>query len=250
MAAPAGITGMTGLQGLRGLQGPPRYAFQGRPFGYSTARLTTSTPTDGSDKIYLTPQNLGTWYNLTDALFQGNNSGLTIYLPFYNPIYGVGPTGTISSAVGFTTYITYTTSTPVAEIGLRANAVVSIAGNDPPLNNPASANLPTSVRVLPPPNGPTGNTFSVAYPTDNCNSTAGTARVQETTAVETTNEAYPTPEQAGNFWLFKNNSSRDRVVTFVNGPVTYDGNDAATELTLQVGYKMTVLYTGTNFIVL
>jgi hypothetical protein len=245
-----GITGMTGLQGLRGLQGPPRYAFRGPPFGYTSARITTSTPTNGSDKIYLTPQNLGTWFNITSALFVDNNSGLTIYLPGYDPIYGVGPTGTISSAVGFTTYITYTTSTPVAEIGLRANAVVSIAGNDPPLNNPASANLPTLVRVLPEPNGPTGNTFSVAYPTDNCNSTAGTARVQETTAVETTNEAFPTPEQAGNFWLFKNNDSQDRTVTFSNGVVTYDGNDLTTSLTLERSHKMTVLYTGSNFIVL
>ena len=246
-----GITGMTGLQGLRGLQGPPRYAFRGPPFGYTSARITTSTPTGDTGEIYLTPQNLGTWYNLTaDAVGNGDPAPLTIYLPGYDPIYGVGPTGTISSAVGFTTYITYTTSTPVAEIGLRANAVVSIAGNDPPLNNPASANLPTLVRVLPEPNGPTGNTFSVAYPTDNCNSTAGTARVQETTAVETTNEAFPTPEQAGNFWLFKNNDARDRVVTFSNGPVTYDDNDMTTELTLQKGYKMTVLYTGTNFIVL
>jgi hypothetical protein len=197
----------------------------------------------------LTPQNLGTWFNITSDLFAGAGSGLTIYLPGYDPIYGVGPTGTISSAVGFTTYITYTTSTPVAEIGLRANAVVSIAGNDPPLNNPASANLPTSVRVLPPPNGPTGNTFSVAYPTDNCNSTAGTARVQESTAVETTNEAFPTPEQAGNFWLFKNNDTRDRAVTFVNGSPIYRGG-AVTSLTLERSHKMTVLYTGSNFIVL
>jgi len=246
-----GITGMTGLQGLRGLQGPPRYAFQGPPFGYSTARLTISTPTGDTGKIYLTPQNIGTWYNLTaDAVGNGDPAPLTIYLPGYDPIYGVGPTGTISSAVGFTTYITYTTSTPVASIGLRANAVVSIAGNDPPLNNPASANLPTSVRVLPPPNGPTGNTFSVAYPTDNCNSTAGTARVQETTAVETTNEAFPTPEQAGNFWLFKNNDDKDMSITFSNGVVTYDGNDLTTSLTLERSHKMTVLYTGTNFIVL
>ena len=249
MAAPTGITGMTGLQGLRGVTGPPRYAFQGPPFGYTTARLTTSTPTDGSDKIYLTPQNLGTWFNLTNPLFSGNSSELTIYLPGYNPTYGVGPTGTISSAVGFTTYITYTTSTPVAEIGLRANALISIAPNDPPLNNPASANLPTLVRVLPEPNGPTGNTFSVTYDTNNCNSTAGSARVQETTAVETTNEAFPTPEQAGNFWLFKNNDNRTRTVNFLNGSPIYRGA-AVTTFSLERSHKMTVLYTGSNFIVL
>jgi hypothetical protein len=244
-----GITGMTGLQGLRGLEGPPRYAFQGPPFGYTTARLTTSTPAECNDTIYLTPQNLGTWFNLTSNAFSGSGSALTIYLPGYFPTYGVGPTGTISSAVGFTTYITYTTSTPVAEIGLRANAVVSIAPDDPPLNNPANANLPTLVRVLPEPNGPTGNTFSVAYDTNNCNSTAGSARVQETTAVETTNEAFPTPEQAGNFWLFKNNDAYDRTVTFSGGSPIYQGS-AVSSLTLQRSYKMTVLYTGSNFIVL
>ena len=248
MAAPTGITGMTGLQGLRGLQGPPRYAFQGPPFGYPTARLTTSTPSDASKKIYLTPQNLGTYFNITSNLV-GNDAILTIYLPFYNPTYGVGPTGTISSAVGFTTYITYTTSTPVAGLGLRPNAVVSIAPNDPALNNPLNANLPTSVRVLPAPNGPTGNTFSVEYPTDNCNSTAGSARVQETTAVETTNEAYPTSEQAGSFWLFKNNFDKNLAVTFSDGVVS-TGSGKITSLTRLRGYKITVLYTGSNFILL
>ena len=73
----------------------------------------------------------------------------------------------------------------------------------------------------------------------------------ESTAVETTNEAFPTPEQAGNFWLFKNNDSRaSRTVNFINGPVAYEGDDMTTSLTLAQGQKMTVLYTGSNFIVL
>jgi hypothetical protein len=243
-----GITGMTGLQGLRGLQGPPRYAFRGPPFGYTSARLTISTPTGDTGKIYLTPQNIGTWYNLTaDAVGNGDPAPLTIYLPGYDPIYDVGPTGTISSAVGFNTYITYTTSTPVADLGLRANALITITGT---LNNPTNV-IPTGqVRILPAPTGPTGSTFSVAATTNTSSSSSGAGAVQESTAVETTNEAFPTPEQAGNFWLFKNNDDKDMSITFSNGVVTYDGNDLATSLTLERGYKMTVLYTGTNFIVL
>lgn len=254
MAAPTGITGMTGLQGLRGLQGPPRYAFQGPPYGSNSARITTSTPTGDTGELYLTPQNMGTWFNITaDAVGDGNPAPLTIYLPQvvggsgYNPIYGVGPTGTISSAVGRTTLITYTTSTPVADLGLRANALITITGT---LNNPTNV-IPTGqVRILPAPTGPTGSTFSVAATTNTSSSSSGEGAVQETTAVETTNEAFPTPEQAGNFWLIKNNHDRNLLVTFSNSKVTYEGDDLTDELTLTQGYKMTVLYTGSNFIVL
>jgi hypothetical protein len=247
MAAPTGITGMTGLQGLRGLEGPPRYAFRGPPFGYTTARLTTSTPTGDTGVIYLTPQNLGTWYNLTaDAVGNGNPAPLTIHLPGYNPTYGLGPTGTISSAIGRTTHITYTTTTPVADLGLRANALITITGT---LNNPTNV-IPTGqVRILPAPTGPTGSTFSVAATTNTSTSSSGAGAVQETTAVETTNEAFPTPEQAGNFWLFKNNDDKDMSITFSNGSPIYRGS-AVTSLTLERSHKMTVLYTGSNFIVL
>jgi hypothetical protein len=81
-------------------------------------------------------------------------------------------------------------------------------------------------------------------------SAAETGTVTESTAVETTNEAFPTPEQAGNFWLFKNNDGRARTVNFLNGPVTYENDDTTTTLELAIGQKMTVLYTGSNFIVL
>jgi len=239
MAAPTGITGITGLQGLRGLLGPPRYAYQGPPYGVETARITVSSPT--SSPIYLTPQNFQTYFNITSSTLVGDT--LTISFPFYNPTYGVGPTGTISSAVGKTTYITYTTTTPVATLGLRANALVTITGT---LNNPSNV-IPTGqVRILPAPTGPTGSTFSVAATTNTNTSSSGAGAVQETTAVETTNEAYPTPEQVGSFWAFKNNSSSTIYVTFSNGTVQYNGASGVTSLVLSVGDGFTILYSSTN----
>ena len=243
MSAPTGITGMTGMQGLRGLPGPPRYAYQGPPYGSSTARITLVSPT--SSPIYLTPQNFGTYYNITSNTIVSD--ALTISLPFYNPIYGVGPTGTISSAVGKTTYITYTTSTPVATLGLRANALITITGT---LNNPSNVIPSGQVRILPAPTGPTGSTFSVAATTNTNTSSSGAGAVQETTAVETTNEAYPTPEQAGSFWAFKNNHSVTVNITFSNGSVSYQGVDV-TSLPLESGNGFSLLYRGTNgFIIL
>jgi hypothetical protein len=242
MAAPTGITGMTGLQGLRGLTGPPRYAYQGPPYGTTTARLNVVTPPAGT--IYLTPQNFGTIYNLTDVF----TTALTVSFPFYNPTYGVGPTGTISSAIGRTTYITYTTSTPVATLGLRANALITITGT---LDNPTNVIPSGQVRILPAPTGPTGSTFSVAATTNTSTSSSGAGAVQETTAVETTNEAYPTPEQNGSFWIFKNNSSGNLVLNLSNGTATVNGGSGATLIDLPIGYRATVLYSTTNgFIVL
>jgi len=243
MAAPTGVTGMTGLQGLRGVTGPPRYAFQGPPYGITTARIAVNSPT--SSPIYLTPQNFGTYFNITSNTMATDQ--LTISLPFYNPTYGVGPTGTISSAVGKTTYITYTTSTPVATLGLRANALITITGT---LNNPTNVIPSGQVRILPAPTGPTGSTFSVAASTNTSTSSSGAAAVQETTAVETTNEAYPTPEQAGSFWAFKNNCSFTVNITFSNGSVSYQGVDI-TSLPLESGNGFSLLYRGTNgFIIL
>jgi hypothetical protein len=243
MAAPTGVTGMTGLQGLRGVQGPPRYAFQGPPYGRTTARITVNSPT--SSPIYLTPQNFGTYFNITSNTMAADQ--LTIALPGYNPTYGVGPTGTISSAIGRTTYITYTTSTPVATLGLRANALITITGT---LNNPLNV-IPTGqVRILPAPTGPTGSTFSVEATTNTNTSSSGAGAVQETTAVETTNEAYPTPEQAGSFWAFKNNCSFTVNITFSNGTVSYQGTTATTRA-LESGDGFSLLYRGTNgFIIL
>lgn len=239
MAAPTGITGMTGLQGLRGLQGPPRYAFQGPPFGYTTARLTTSTPTDGSDKIYLTPQNLGTWYNLTSALFSTNNSSLTIYLPFYNPTYSTAAPVALSNSSWGGQYLQIETSAPH---NLRTQSLVTLAGMtfNSSLNGTYRVDTiysPTVFQVLTEGSGPG-------------NSGGETGTVTESTAVETTNEAFPTPEQAGNFWLFKNNDGRNRTVTFENGPVTYEGASSTTSLTLNRSYKMAVLYTGSEYIVI
>lgn len=243
MSAPTGITGMTGMQGLRGLQGPPRYGFQGVPYGNSNARINLVSPT--SSPIYLTPQNFQTYFNITSNTMASD--ALTISLPFYNPTYGVGPTGTISSAVGKTTYITYTTSTPVATLGLRANALITITGT---LNNPLNVIPSGQVRVLPAPTGPTGSTFSVAATTNTNTSSSGAGAVQESTAVETTNEAYPTPEQAGSFWAFKNNHSVTVNITFSNGSVSYQGVDI-TSLPLESGNGFSLLYRGTNgFIIL
>lgn len=244
MAGHTGITGMTGMQGLRGLQGPPRYAYQGPPYGPPTARITVSSPT--SSPIYLTPQNFGTFFNITSATMATDQ--LTISFPFYNPTYGLGPTGTISSAVGKTTYITYTTTTPVATLGLRANALITITGD---LNNPTNV-IPTGqVRILPAPTGPTGSSFSVAATTNTSTSSSGAGAVQETTAVETTNEAYPTPEQEGSFWAFKNNCYFTVFITFSNGSVTYKGVTGTTSIGLESGNGLTILYPDANgFIVI
>jgi hypothetical protein len=246
MAAPAGITGMTGLQGLRGLQGPPRYAFQGPPFGYTTARLTTSTPTGGGNAVYLTPQNLGTWYNITSSLFAGNNSALSIYLPFYNPTFSTAPPVALSSSSwgGYdiieTNYtLIITTSAPHK---LRLQSLVTLAGMT--FNDTVNGTYRVQ-RVG------SATQFTVYTSTQGPgNNSDETGTVTESTAVETTNEAFPAPEHAGNFWLFKNNDSRNRTVNFLNEPVTYEGDDEITTLELAKGQKMTVLYTGSNFIVL
>lgn len=239
-----GPTGRQGLQGLRGLTGPPRYAYPGPPYGPETARIVTNSPT--SSTIYLTPQNFGTYFNITSNTTTGDPAPLTISFPFYNPTYGVGPTGTIDQATGYSTYITYRTTTPVATLGLRANALITITGT---LNNPTNVIPSQQVRVLPAPTGPTGNNFSVAATTSTNTSSSGAGAVQETTAVEIINEAYPTPEQSGSFWVFKNNFSNDLAVTFSNGSATYQGS-VITSMTLARCFKMTVLYTGNEFIVI
>jgi hypothetical protein len=168
---------------------------------------------------------------------------LTISFPFYNPTYGFGPTGTISSATGKTTYITYTTSTPVTSLGLRANALIRIVGT---LNNPTNVIPSGEVRILPSPTGPTGYNFSVAATTNTSTSSSGSATVRETTAVETTNEAYPTPEQVRSFWAFKNNCSYTVFITFSNGSVTYKGTSGTTSMPIESGNGFMILYPDTN----
>lgn len=237
-----GPTGPQGLQGLRGLQGPPRYAYRGPPYGSETARITVKSPTGST--VYLTPQSFGNYFNITSNTTTGNPAPLTISFPFYNPTYGLGPTGTISGALGNDKNIIYTTTSPVSNFGLRANSLISITGT---LSGVVNVIPPGQVRVSSDP-GPTGNTFSVDINTDDKTS-SGTGYFQETTAVETTNEAYPTPEQAGSFWVVKNNYASNIAVTFSNGSAIYQGVNV-TSMTLSNGYKMTVLYTGNGFIVI
>jgi len=65
-------------------------------------------------------------------------------------------------------------------------------------------------------------------------------------AVETTNEAYPTPEQVGSFWALKNNCKFTVYVAFSNGSVKYQGAEGLNSLTLDSGNACSIMYTGAN----
>jgi hypothetical protein len=164
---------------------------------------------------------------------------LTISFPFYNPIYSTAPPLTIVNAV-FGATLTIITSSPHK---LRPQSLVTLAG----MTITASSQNgtfrvldildPVNFRVIPTVSGP-GN-----YSEE-------TGTVTESTAVETTNEAFPTPEQVGSFWAFKNNCSFTVFITFSNGTVSYQGT-AATTRALESGDGFTLLYRGTNgFIIL
>lgn len=246
MPGPTGVTGMVGLQGLRGVVGPPRYGFPGPAYGLPNARITVNTPT--SSPIYLTPQNFGTYFNITSNAVVSD--ALTVSFPFYNPTYGVGPTGVLYSARGYTTYIMYTLTGPVSAIGLRENSLVTITA-DPVWDSPTNVVPTGQVRV----SNPSGNTFSVITPTTNSIEliapTTIPPTVIETTAVERTNEAYPTPEQTGSFWAFKNNCLNTVTITLSNGSVTYQGVPGVISIPLESGNGFSILYSGTNgFIVI
>ena len=55
-------------------------------------------------------------------------------------------------------------------------------------------------------------------------------------------ESYPLPEQAGLFWVFRNNTSSTITLNFSNGTVDCAGNTAATTLDILKGNGVTVAY--------
>jgi hypothetical protein len=241
----SGPTGPQGLQGLRGLQGDPAPASQTGPaYGVTTARITVVTPS--SSPIYLTPQNLGTYFNITSNAMAVDQ--LTVSFPFYNPTYGtnVSSLSNISNIPGtFGAYqIEFTTT---AAHNLRVNSLVSttnvqyLGGDLAYLNitntTVDSVTSSTKFRVKSPP----GNVSAGGTSTFDI-----TGTVTETTAVESTNEAYPTPEQVGSFWSLKNNCKFTVYVTFSNGTVKYQGTTGVTSLGLESGNAASLMYTAAN----
>ena len=79
---PTGFQGPNGLQGLRGPTGNP-HGLTGPAYGPTTATLTYSVD---SNPIYLTPQNFGTYFNITSNA----GSNVSLYFPFYRPYYPPG----------------------------------------------------------------------------------------------------------------------------------------------------------------
>ena len=84
-AGPQGPTGYQGPSGKQGLRGPTGAAHgsTGPAYGPTAAYLTYVT---ASSSIYLTPQNFGTYFNIT------SNTGnvISLYFPFYNVYYPPG----------------------------------------------------------------------------------------------------------------------------------------------------------------
>jgi len=317
----SGPTGPQGLQGIRGLQGDPAPASQTGPgYGYTTARITVVTPS--SSPIYLTPQNLGTYFNITSNAMASDQ--LTISFPFYNPTYSVGSTFTLTtfSYPASSLVVEFTTSTPhnfrVGSVFVSSNLVYASGGgalsnlnfnstrvtsitsstvfrvtgnpNDPLLGGgftgsllqPASFNLaagtgttktysswPLGASYDPQPGmtftgagitgvatiltvsraGSTSGTFTVSpafTSTASSYSLATPEGSEPVLAVETTNEAYPTPEQVGSFWALKNNCKFTVYVAFSNGSVKYQGAEGLNSLTLDSGNACSIMYTGAN----
>ena len=48
----------------------------------------------------------------------------------------------------------------------------------------------------------------------------------------------------GAFWSFRNNQTTSKLLVFTNGTVQYNGNDAATEITLGSGNSITLVFSG------
>jgi hypothetical protein len=67
---------------------------------------------------------------------------------------------------------------------------------------------------------------------------------QSTTTVTfpTRSETYPVPEQAGAFWVFRNNFGSTITLNFSNGTVDSTGTVAATTLTIPSGNGTTIAY--------
>jgi hypothetical protein len=226
----SGPTGPQGLQGLRGLQGDPAPASQTGPgYGYTTARITVVTPS--SSPIYLTPQNLGTYFNITSNAVAIDQ--LTVSFPFYNPTYTNNTQATLTTAVGNGTSILYTSGTTPHL--LQVNSVVTITS----VTGFAAANVTNgTVSTV-----PSSTTFTIASATSG-SGTGGT--FSNTIARETTNEAYPTPEQVGSFWALKNNCKFTVYVTFSNGTVKYQGTTGVTSLAIDSGNAASLMYTAAN----
>lgn len=68
--------------------------------------------------------------------------------------------------------------------------------------------------------------------------------VQSTTTVvfPTRSESYPLPEQAGVFWVFRNNTASSITLNFLNGTVDFEGTQARTTLTIPIGSGITIAY--------
>ena len=66
----------------------------------------------------------------------------------------------------------------------------------------------------------------------------------ETTTITfpTRSETYPTPEQAGVFWVFGNSRTQSITLNFSNGTVSTRGNTAATTLSIPIGNSITIAY--------
>jgi hypothetical protein len=58
----------------------------------------------------------------------------------------------------------------------------------------------------------------------------------------TRSETYPVPEQAGVFWVFRNNTVSEIVLNFSNGTVDCGGVLAATTVNIPKGNGLTIAY--------
>ena len=226
----SGPTGPQGLQGLRGLTGDPVTGSQTGPtYGVTTARITVVTPS--SSPVYLTPQNLGTYFNITSNAMTSNQ--LTVSFPFYNPTYTNNIQSTLTTAAGNGTRILYTSGTTPHL--LQVNSVVTITG----VSGFAAANVVgATVATV-----PSSTTFTITSATSG-SGTGGT--FSNIIGSEIANEAFPAPEQVGSFWAIKNNYNVAAIITFSNGTVKYQGITGVTSLTLESGNGICIMYAGTN----
>ena len=200
LPGPTGVDGRIGLQGPRGNTGPA-HGIQGPPFTVAQSIVPYIVITS-SETVYLTPNNIGTHYNVTGY-------PVTVYLPgWYIPTYGTGPLIPITNigwnGTGYPLYVE--TTTPH---NFRTNSVVTIRG--------LTVGYPewniTNTRVT------RYNATNFTFPTtvvggqvQESGITGATA--QESTAVETQNEQFPDPYWEGGYWVFAQNAS-SLGVTFI-----------------------------------
>jgi hypothetical protein len=88
---------------------------------------------------------------------------------------------------------------------------------------------------------PTGSTITL---TEASAYTFYNIAVQSTTTIvfPGRTESYPLPEQAGLFWVFRNNTPSTITLNFSNGTVDCMGNTAATTLDILKGNGTTIAY--------